>query len=181
MRSIPVVLAFFLLSTASAIAMPADCSKAPVPAGPAKGEVQGTPFVPSVAELASVGSMTQDGVSFTTFRITIKKPEGDFEAEKADVDFLVPKGKQPDGRSFHKVPGSISKQPMAADGLPEIQGWSYRDDATHLRVSSVFVDKDTLQLNFGKRAGGKIAGTIYLCAPGDKPLWVGGHFDAAVK
>ena len=161
--------------------MPADCSKAPVPAGAVKGDVAGTAFVPVETRLANVGSMSQNDAAFDTYRIFFKKPEGDIESATADVTFLVPKGKLPDGRSFKEVPGSISKQPMAAEGLPEIQGWSFDDDATGASVDSVFTDASSLQLSFAKRAGGKIAGTVYLCAPGDKPFWLAGHFNAELK
>jgi len=125
--------------------------------------------------------MKQDDATFTTFRLYLKGPEGDLDDETVDVTFLVPKGTLPDGHSVRQRPGEISAQPMAAEGLPEVQGWSYEDDATGARVSSVFTEKSSLQLHFAKRAGGKIAGTIYLCAPGDTPLWVGGHFDAEIK
>ena len=177
----PVLAGLILAGVAPAAAMPADCSKGPVPAGPVKGEAEGTAFVPTEAELRDAGYMKQDDVTFTTFRLYLKKPEGDMDSATADVTFLVPKGKTPDGRSFRQIPGDISAQPMAAEGLPEIQGWSFDDDATGGHVTSVFTEKSSLQLHFAKRAGGKIAGTIYLCSPEDKPYWIGGSFTAEIK
>jgi hypothetical protein len=173
--------AALLTSAAQAAAMPADCSKAKVPTGPVKGAVQGKPFVPTQARLNPAGTMSQDHTVFDTYRLYLKKPEGDVRSATADVTFLVPKGQRPDGRTFRQVPGSISDQPMASEGLPEIQGWSFNDDATGAHVTSVFTEKSSLQVNFAKRMGTKIAGTIYLCAPGDKPFWLGGHFTAEVK
>jgi len=173
--------AFLFIGMVPAAAMPADCSKGAVPAGPVKGEAEGTAFVPTQAKLLDAGSMSQDDVSFTTYRLYLEKPEGDMDSATADVTFLVAKGKTPDGRTFRQVPGEISAQPMAAEGLPEIQGWSFDDDATGGHVTSVFTEKSSLQLHFAKRAGGKIAGTIYLCSPGDKPYWIGGSFTAEIK
>jgi len=173
--------AALLVSAAQAAAMPADCSKANVPDGPVKGAVQGKPFVPTQAQLRSAGTMSQDHTVFDTYRLTFKRPEGDMRAATADVTFLVPKGKRPDGRTFRQVPGGISDQPMASEGLPEVQGWSFNDDVTLAHISSVFAEKSSLKVHFAKRMGTKIAGTVYLCAPGDKPFWLGGHFTAEVK
>ena len=125
--------------------------------------------------------MSQDGTKFDTYKVTFKKPEGDIESASAHVTFLVPAGKSPDGRSFQRVPGGISVQPMATEGLPEVQGWGFADDATGARVSGVFSEKGSLKVGFAKRSDGKIAGTIYICAPGDKPSWLAGHFTAQIK
>jgi len=180
-ETVGLAFAFLLVAIAPAFAMPADCSKGPVPAGPVKGEAEGAAFVPTKAKLADAGYMKQDDVTFTTYRLYLEKPEGGLDSATADVTFLVAKGKMPDGRTFRQVPGDISSQPMASEGLPEIQGWSFDDDATGGHVTSVFTEKSSLQLTFAKRAGGKIAGTIYLCAPGDKPYWIGGSFDAELE
>lgn len=176
------VLAFVFASSATALAagMPADCSKGPVPAGPAKGVIDGAPFVPVSTELVTSSSVSQDGATLQDYALRFHKPEGGFDEAVAEVVVAVRGGKQVDGRTFHRVPGGTHVQPMAMEGWPEVQHWEFKDDASGADVESMFLEEGSLQVTFAKRAGGKIAGTIYMCAPGDKPSWIGGSFTADI-
>ncbi len=174
-------IAVLLAGTASAAAMPADCSRGPVPAGPAKGQIEGAAFAPVRAEFRTSAKVTQDGVTMQDYALSFHKPEGDFDEAAAEVIVAVRAGIQVDGRSFRAIPGEIGAQPMAMEGWPEVQHWEFTDDATGAQVKSMFHKDGSLQVHFAKRAGGKIGGTIYMCVPGDKPSWIGGSFSAEIK
>jgi hypothetical protein len=172
--------AFFspMLATSAGAAMPANCSKAPVPAGPANGEIAHRAFAPTVATLRISQTESLDADKYEDYMLKLSKPEGDLDEAEADVTMMVHAGKRLDGRTFRKVPGGIDAQPMAAPGMPEIQGWSISDDATGVRLDSVLSEKSSLQVTLAQRKGNTIGGTIYLCEPSQDSGWIGGSFTA---
>lgn len=54
------------------------------------------------------------------------------------------------------------KQPSPTSGLPEVQGWSFKNRPAQTDLSHVsFIG--SLRLEFGQRQGNSISGKIYLC------------------
>jgi hypothetical protein len=155
-----------VLSAASAFAaapaLPADCSTAAFPAGVAHGELAGKPFAPKTVTLQKSGSMTTGGRRFDTWTL----------------QFLLPAGSSPAGRTLRRVPGGTDKQPAAASGLPEVQGWDFSDFASDVDIDSNDADGGSLRVMFGKADGKNLPGQIYLCAPADKKSRLAGSFTA---
>jgi hypothetical protein len=172
--------ALLISSPAFAAGIPPNCSKIAVPPGPAKGEIARHDFTPVKITLRVSGSMEMGDDKFDTWTIKFSKPEGDLDEAEADVTFLVRKGQSPAKHSYHQVPGDIDVQPKAAEGLPEIQGWSFADDASDTHIDSVLTEARSLQLNFGARKDNTIEGSVYLCTSEDASAWVGGSFTAEI-
>ncbi|MBI3676905.1 MAG: hypothetical protein HY243_09860 [Proteobacteria bacterium] len=172
--------ALVIATPALAAGIAADCSKGPVPPGSAKGEIAHRVFVPEKATLRISGGMEMGDDKFNDWTLKFSKPEGDLDEAMADVTFLVAKGKKPDGRTFREVPGDIDAQPKASEGLPEVQGWSFADDASDTHIDSVMTEAHSLQLHFGQRKGNTIEGSVYLCTSEDASAWIGGSFTAEI-
>jgi len=147
--------------------LPADCSKATVPAQPLEISILGTKFAPRSIKLRSAGAMTSGDDQFDTYHLTFRNDDDIFAPLEAEVAVIVRKGQSLDGKVFRKLPvKETSKQPSpsATGGLPEVQGWSVKNrdaktDQSHVTYIA------SLRLEFGKRQGDSIGGKIYLCVP----------------
>lgn len=181
---LPIATAAFLgliLSAAPAFAadatQPADCSTAAFPAGAAHGQLAGKAFAPKTVTLQKTGSMTTDGKRFDTWTLEFQQPEGDVDfGLSAEVQFLLPAGANPAGHTLRSVPGDTDKQPAAAPGLPEVQGWEFSDFDTDADIESNSDAGGSLRIVFGKAAGKTLPGRIYLCAPAARKSWLAGGF-----
>ena len=165
-----------LLPLPSLAAVPAGCSAGPIVDKPVFGTVAGKPFVPKKVSM----QITRDGMEvgnakFDRYLLSI---ETDGVFNEATVDMLVPLGKKPDGRTFRVLPtDSIGDQPQAAEGTPEVQGWSVALEAAGVETS--FTDEvASLRVELGARKGNAIPGKIHLCVPG-KHIEIQGSFTAA--
>ncbi len=168
--------AAFVFAT-PAFAAPSDCSTAAIPDTPVKGTVKGHPFVPTDIHM----TLTRDGmeVNGAKFdRYTLDFDMGDIFNEFS-IDMLVPIGKPIDGRIYRQVPGDIDKQPMAAEGTPEIQGWDLQLDAADVNTNFGLTDA-TLRVEWGRKTGDAVPGKIVFCAP-QIDTQIAGTFAAALK
>jgi hypothetical protein len=146
-------------------ALPADCSKAAVPAQPVAVSVGGTKFAPKSLKLVSAGGMSSGDEHFDTYRLTFRNEDDLFAPLEADVTVLVRKGQRVDGKVFRRLPTKeTSKQPSPTSGLPEVQGWSMKNRQAKIDFSHVSYVA-SLRLEFGQRQGNLIGGKIYLCVP----------------
>ena len=147
--------------------LPADCSKATVPAQPLEISILGSRFAPKAVKLRSAGAMTSGDEQFDTYHLTFRNDDDIFAPLEAEVAVIVRKGQSLDGKVFRKLPvKEASKQPSptSTGGLPEVQGWSVKNrdaktDQSHVSYIA------SLRLEFGKRQGDSIGGKIYLCVP----------------
>ena len=146
--------------------LPADCSKAAAPKQPLEVSVLGAKFTPKSVRLHRGNDITQGSEAFDGYRLTISSDVDDFSPPlETTISVLVKKGQSLDGKVFRKLAiKEIGKQPMAAEGLPEVQGWSMKNRPTGASFSHVEY-LASMRLEFGKREGNTISGTIYLCIP----------------
>lgn len=155
-----VLLAGLLFATP---AVAADCSVGAIPDTPVKGTVNGVPFVPQEAWV----SFTADGMSmneahFDRYQLSIQT-DSIFNA--LSVSMLVPKGKTLAGRVFRVLPtDSISGQPAAAQGLPEVQGWDLELEAAGVDTSFTS-DIASIRVEWGAKSGDTVSGKIHFCVP----------------
>lgn len=163
--------------TSAALAGPKDCSVGPIPDTPVAGTVGGKPFVPKeIGVHITRGGMQINDAKFDTYELSLQT-DGIFNAMTTHV--LVRAGGRADGHVYRILPtDSISAQPAAAPGTPEIQGWD-------LQLESAGVDTSftqeiaSMRLEFGPRKGGVIPGKIHFCVPGANAEIVGA-FSATV-
>ena len=154
----------------SAQQLPADCSKAAPPKQPLEVSVLGTRFTPKTVRLRRGNDITQgEGQSaeaFDGYRLTISNEESDFSPPlEADIAVIIKRGQLVDGKVFRKLAiKEIGKQPLAGQGLPEVQGWSMKNRPASVSFSHVEY-LASMRLEFGKREGNTISGTISLCIP----------------
>ena len=147
--------------------LPADCSKASVPAQPVEISILGTKFSPKSIKLRSSGAMSAGDEHFDSYQLTFLNEDDMFAPLEADFAVIVRKGQSLDGKVFRKLPTKeTSKQPSPSPtgGLPEVQGWSVKDrkaQADQSHVTSIA----SLRIEFGKRQGDTMPGKIYLCVP----------------
>jgi hypothetical protein len=159
------LLAVFPLS-GSAQQLPADCSKAAAPKQPLEVSVFGAKFTPKSVKLRPGNDIKSGDAEFDGYRLTISSDVDDFSPpQEATVSVLVKKGQRVDGKTFRKLAvKEIDKQPKASEGLPEVQGWGMK--VRHTGVSTSHAEYlASMRLEFGKREGKTISGTIYLCVP----------------
>lgn len=141
-----------------------DCSKLPVPDVPVKGVVNGQPFVPNEISIhmTPLGMVINED-KFDRYDLSIES-DGIFNA--ASVDFLVRAGTRPDGKTFRVFPtDSISAQPAAASGTPEVQGWDLELESANVDTSFT-QEIASIRVEFGKQTGDMMPGKIYFCVPG---------------
>lgn len=176
------ILTACMLAMPAMAATPADCSTAAFPAGPAHGQLGGKPFTPKTVTLQKTGALSSNGAQFDTWTLKFQQPEGDVSfGREAELQFLLPAGKAPAGRTFRRVPGGTDQQPAVTQGIPQVQGWDLSDFNADIDLDSNTSGNaaGSLRVVFGKAAGATLPGRIYLCAPKDKHSWLGGRFTAA--
>jgi hypothetical protein len=146
--------------------LPADCSKAAAPKQPVEVSVLGARFTPKAVRLRLAGGMKSGDEQFDTYSLTFSSEENDFSPPLvADLAVLVKKGQRVDGKVYRKLAvKDTDKQPLATEGVPEVQGWSMKNRPTGASFSHVEY-LASMRLEFGKREGNTISGTIYLCVP----------------
>lgn len=144
--------------------LPADCSKAAAPKQPLEVSVLGTKFTPKSVKLHRGNDIKSGDEAFDGYRLTISSDVDDFSPPlEADIAVLTKKGQRVDGKVYRKLAvKDIDKQPKATEGLPEVQGWSMKNRPGNVSVSHVQY-LASMRLEFGKREGNTISGTIFLC------------------
>jgi hypothetical protein len=170
----------FAASATSALAAKSaalDCSKMTIPDTPVKGVVGEQPFVPNAVTIhATPRGMVINENSFDRYELSLQS-DGIFNA--ATVSFLVRTGTHPDGHVFRALPtDSISAQPAAAPGTPEIQGWDLQLEAANVDTSFTQAVA-SIRLEIGKQTGDTIPGRIFFCVP-DVQATIRGVFNARV-
>ena len=163
--AIAAMIAIGVAGSGIAQTLPPDCSAAAVPAQPVAVSVAGVKFTPKSLKLRSAGAMTYGDQKFDTYRLSLRNEEDMFAPLEAEVTVLVRGGQRVDGKTFRKLPiKSIDKQPAPVSGLPEVQGWSFKNRTGKTDFSHVSYIA-SLRLEFGQRQGNVIGGKIYLCVP----------------
>ncbi len=155
-----------------------DCSAGAIPDKPVSGTVNGVAFVPKEITLhITKDGMETDGIKFDKYDLSLNV-DGIFNA--ATVGMLVRQGTKPDGRAWRVLPtDSISGQPAAAEGLPEVQGWEIALEAAHVDTS--FTDGiAAIRVEWGARKGNTMPGKIHFCVPEAKTD-IAGSFTATVQ
>ncbi len=186
--ALAVMIAFAAASPSGAQTAPADCSVAAIPARPVMVSLAGTQFEPKSIKLQRSGGMKSDK-EYDTYSLAFRSVDDIFAPLESSVTFLVPKGRQPGGRTFRRLPTKeTGKQPLAEPGVPEIQGWSLKQREPAIDLNHVLYI-GSLRLELGRRQGKTIAGKIYLCVaagqttlfdktPTKEPSFVVGSFTA---
>jgi hypothetical protein len=180
------VTAFVLLVVAQAPGWVGDATRATIPNRPAAGMIHGARFTVEKAELS--GGDTKDfkgrPLDHSTWFIHLRSGK-DFFADKEFVIFIATKaGETLDGRIYTLKMGSNFKQPVGVHvgntSYPAIQGlhMSYKVPGKSLPETEMFMDKTSLRLEFGKTAGVKLPGRLYLCVQDPAKSWVAGTFNA---
>ena len=144
--------------------LPADCSKAAAPKQPLEVSVLGAKFTPKSIRLRRGNDIKSGDEAFDGYRLTISSDVDDFSPPlETDIAVIVKKGQGIDGKVFRKLAvKDTDKQPLATSGLPEVQGWGMKNRPTGASFSHVEY-LASMRLEFGKREGNTISGTIYLC------------------
>ena len=164
--------------SAHAIAAPADCSTANIPDTPVKGTVAGKPFVPKdVTVQITRNGMQINDVKMDRYALSIQT-DGIFNA--LGIDAVLPQKKPLTGHVFRQIAtDEMSKQPQAADGTPEIQGWDLQLEAANVDTSFT-QDQASLRLEYGARKGNMIPGKVHFCNASTKTE-IAGTFNARVQ
>jgi len=143
--------------------LPDDCSKATVPTQPVEISIGGVKFTPKVVKLRSAGGMTFGNAAYDTYRLSLRSEDELSPPMESDVTILVRKGQGVDGKVFRRLPvKDTAKQPSPTQGLPEVQGFSFKNRPGKTDFNHV-EHVGSLRLEFAKRQGDSITGTIYLC------------------
>jgi hypothetical protein len=144
-------------------AAPPDCSAMKIPDTPVKGTVNGKPFVPNAVTVhVTRNGFGMNEYKFDTWELAVQTG-GIFN--EMTVTFLVKAGTKPTGKTFRVLPtDSISGQPFAAPGVPEVQGWDLELEAAGVDTSFT-QDTASIRLELGKDAANMIPGRIYFCVP----------------
>jgi len=162
-----VALAAFLPCAGIAQSLPADCSAAAAPKGPLSVSVGGVKFTPKAVTLRRAGGMTTGGEQFDAYNLTmLSEPNTLMAPLEADVTVIVLKGQSIEGRVFRRLATkNRDKQPSASKQQVEleVQGWSFKN-RPEKAGSSHAEYLASLRLEFGKRQGDTISGSIYLCS-----------------
>jgi hypothetical protein len=143
--------------------LPDDCSTVTAPKQALEVSVGGARFTPKTVKLRSAGAMSYGEQQFDSYRLSLRSEDEISPPMEAEVTFLVRKGQGPDGKAFRRLPTKeIGKQPAPIQGLPEVQGWSFKNrpakgDFNHVEHTG------SMRIEFGKRQGDSINGSIYLC------------------
>jgi len=155
----------------AAFAAPKDCSIGQIPDTPVAGTVGGKPFVPKeISVHITRGGMQIDDAKFDTYELSLQT-DGIFNAMTAHV--LVRAGGRADGHVYRVLPtDSISAQPAAAPGTPEVQGWDLQLESADVDTSFTR-DIASMRLEFGPRKAGLLPGKIHFCVPGANAEIVG--------
>lgn len=167
-----IFLAAFSLAVVPALAAPVDCSKGAIPAGPAKGTLNGAPFAVDLVKLDSIEQRTQGPATFDVWHIYLSDKAG----SKFDFTVITVKGKQPDGHTF--VSDVNGNGPEAGPGSHEIQGWEMT--AKGNEVGFYEVNDASLQVAFGHRNGNAMPVSLHFCVP-SKKTDVGGAITVPLK
>lgn len=174
---LPIICVAACLLAGTALAAPKDCSVGNIPDSPVAGTVGGKPFVPKqVSVHITCGGMQIDDAKFDTYELSLQT-DGIFNAMTAHV--LVRAGGRADGHVYRVLPtDSISAQPAAVPGTPEIQGWDLQLESAGVDTSFTR-DIASMRLEFGPRKGSQLPGRIHFCVPGANAEIVGA-FNATV-
>jgi hypothetical protein len=173
MRFHPAIfIAAFSCLALPALAAPVDCSKGAIPAGPAKGTLNGAPFTVDLIKLDPIEQRTQGPATFDVWHVYLSDKAG----SKFDFTVITVKGKQPDGHTF--VSDVNGNGPEAGPGSHEIQGWEMT--AKGSEVGFYEVNDASLQAAFGHRAGNTLPVSLHFCVPSRKTD-VGGAFTLPLK
>lgn len=145
--------------------LPADCSKAAAPKRPLEISVGGTKFKPKIVKLAPAGGLSAGQDQFDLYRLSLRSEDVASPPLEAEVTLIVRRGQRIDGKVFRRLPvREAGKQPSVFKGLPEVQGWTFRNRPAQAGLSQA-EHVGSLRLEFGKREGSVIVGSLYLCAP----------------
>ena len=150
--------------------LPADCSKAAAPKQPLEVSVIGVKFTPKSVRLRRGNDVTlgegKSAEAFDGYRLTISSDVDDHSPPlETDIEVVTKKGQRVDGRVYRQLAVKDNdKQPKATQGLPEVQGWGMKNRPANVSFSHVEY-LASMRLEFGKREGNTISGTIYLCVP----------------
>lgn len=188
------VLPLLLLATvARAGSMPADCSTGAIPNTPAALFLDAAKTPLPVTDVVEAGSISSgEGTpKWISYRLTLHDTDDIFAPVEIDVTVLVAEGATLDGKTFRMPPNGAGEPPSVEPGTPEVQGWSVEDKKRSVDLNHVQVDA-SLRLEFGKRTGDTLPGTLRLCVPGAQKQRVGkdvvkeavevvGSFAATVK
>ncbi len=174
---LPIICIVAHLLASAAFAAPKDCSVGQIPDTPVAGTVGGKPFVPKeIGVHITRGGMQIDDAKFDTYELSLQA-DGIFNA--MTVHALVRAGGRPDGHVYRVLPtDSISAQPAAVEGTPEIQGWDLQLESAGADTSFTR-DIASMRLEFAARKGATLPGKIHFCVPGANAEIVGA-FSAAV-
>jgi hypothetical protein len=140
--------------------------------------VNGKPFVPqqSTIDFTKDGMVVND-VHLDRFVLSIQT-DGIFN--ELAVNVMARGGQKPDGRTFRVLPvDDIGKQPAAAEGTPEVQGWDLSQENAGVDTSFT-QDTASIRVEFGTRKGDQLPGKIHMCVPGAKAEIVG-SFSASLR
>ncbi len=106
------------VSAARAAPLPADCSKAAIPAGPAKGRMGGALFAPDDFHFQTVQESGINGTSYDANTLYLQGHDTAGGDMILSVSTISPRHKPIDGRSFHTVPGQVEVQPWRGLARP---------------------------------------------------------------
>jgi len=154
-----------IAGAAAAQALPADCSVAAAPKQALQVSVGGAKFTPKVVKLRGEGLRKYGDDEFDSYRLALRSEDDISPPMESEVVVIVRKGQGIDGRTFRRLPvKETRKQPAPVEGLPEVQGWSFKDRPGGGNFNHV-EHVASMRLAFGKRKGDTIEGSIYLCVP----------------
>jgi hypothetical protein len=150
---------------AAAQTLPADCSVAAAPKQALQVSVGGAKFTPKAVKLRGEGLRKYGDDEFDSYRLSLRSEDDISPPMESEVVVIVRKGQSLEGKVFRRLPvKGAREQPAPVQGLPEVQGWSFKDRPGKGNFNHV-EHVASMRLEFGKRKGDAIEGSIYLCVP----------------
>jgi hypothetical protein len=139
--------------------LPADCSSATVPPKPLELSIAGAAAAAKSIELEhEKGSMTENGDAYERYNLFIDS--GGYSARlKLYISFYPHRGQNLEGAAF-RLPDTDGRGNFA------LSYFDFEDTSAKLDFSSTDLkNPPTMRLEFGRRQGNSISGTLFVCAP----------------
>ena len=178
-RAVAVIAGPLLALAAPSLAadLPADCSQAPIPDQPLKGQIAGKDFVPTSWTMSTINHPQINGATYDSYDLYLSTVDPSGQGGMiVKINTIVPENALPDGQTFILLPTTdASKQPTVGPGAAGIQGWSIQDDADNVSADDS-TQTASLRLQYGMRANNTLTGKIYFCAPGVNGSYAAGNF-----
>ena len=161
----------------------ADASKSSIPNSAATGKVHGKRFVPTAVEVETSGAKA--GEVRATYYVNFREGNDPMNSAEYSITLAVKAGETLAGKTFTQDAQGKSTPAAVKEGnatYPAVQGvmMSWPQPGKHFHDTDM-MSKSTLRLEFGKPAGNKLPGKVYISTNDAAKSFVCGKFVAVTK